>query len=111
MGQASKVDNTKTTPQKHRRNVSYLTAPTAPTAEELVALLLSQHLKESRFTICKKINLFHFCHLEPHMSKCTVIRSFVVIFCDRLKYTVDSLFWDDGDLIMVHGADLLCHDD
>ena len=110
MGQASKVDNTKTTPQKHRRNVSYLTAPTAPTAEELVALLLSQHLKESRFAICKKINLFHFCHLEPHMSKCTVIRSFVVIFCDRLKYTVDSLFWDDGDL-MVHGADMLCHDD
>ena len=103
MGQASKVRNTKT-PEKHRRNVSYLTAPTAPTAEELVALLLSQHLKESRFAICKKINLFHFCHLEPHMSKCTVIRSFVVIFCDRLKYTVDSLFWDDG-------ADMLCHDD
>ena len=38
--------------QPLRSNVSHLTAPTAPTAEELVALLLSQHLKESRFAIC-----------------------------------------------------------
>ena len=46
--------------QPLRSNVSHLTAPTAPTAEELVALLLSQHLKESRFTICKKNQSFSF---------------------------------------------------
>ena len=51
--------------QPLRSNVSHLTAPTAPTAEELVALLLSQHLKESRFAICKKLIFFIFATLSP----------------------------------------------